>query len=333
MRYGVGVDHLSYMTEYQRVSSTSIVLYDDTESGFRFIRDTLAQGGAHVAIYFGLIAFLQLWLVFKAVKSDRVIYPYLVISFFLGCIWLTYANGLRQQLAFCIFAYSLLFVNKKLLPLHYILIILAVSMHQSAVLLLVIAPLLMIKKDWFTNTKIQYMLFATAIIVGQLPQIESWLVNSEGQLTFLGGFLEETGYDGYYEYKDGEAIFKEVGTGGIGYYIELIINIILIRFCNDIKLFNKDNKLVTYMYNLAFIGILSHYLFISSPALSRINYYFYGFAFIFGAYALHYLYEKHKSMFYTLLSLYILTFIGTMYKMFDNTSAFYFLWQSDIYGK
>jgi hypothetical protein len=114
MRYGVGVDHISYMTEYQRVSSTSIVLYDDTESGFRFIRDTLAQGGAHVAIYFGLIAFLQLWLVFKAVKSDRVIYPYLVISFFLGCIWLTYANGLRQQLAFCIFAYSLLFVKQRM---------------------------------------------------------------------------------------------------------------------------------------------------------------------------------------------------------------------------
>lgn len=332
MRYGVGEDHLSYTTDYLHLSNLSIVQHDDTEIGFKFIRNTLAQNNVHITIYFGLIAFLQLWLVFKSVKQSRTIYPYLVTSFFLGCIWLTYANGLRQQLAFCIFAYSLLFVNNKFLPLHCIFILLAASMHQSAVLLFGIAPLMMIKKDWFTNIKIQYLLLVSAIIIGQLPQIESFLVNSESKLALLSGFLEETGYDHYYEYKDGDVIFRERDTVGIGYYIELIINIILICFCNTVKTINKENKIVTYMYNLTFVGILLHYAFITSPAISRLNYYFYGFTYIFGAFTLQFLYKQHKRTFVFLLALYMLTFFGTMYRMFENTSAFYFIWQNDLYG-
>lgn len=334
MRYGVGVDHLSYMAEYQRITLGLSNRFDDTETGFRFIRDTLAQWDVHSAIYFGLIAFIQLWLVFKAVKSDKFIYPYLVISFFLGCIWLTYANGLRQQLAFGLFAYSLLFVDsKKLLPLHYILLLLAVSMHQSAVILFILAPLLRKKWDWFTNIKVQYLLLAVAIIIGRLPQIESWLIATEDNMGILEGYLEETGYDQYYSYNDGENIFRDKGTTGIGYFIEMAINIVLIWFCNATKQFNKNDKLVSYIYNFTYLGILLHYAFIASPVIARVNYYFYGFAYVFGAYTLHYLYNRHRKMFWVLLGLYMLTFIGTMYRMHDNTSAFYFFWQRDLYGK
>ena len=123
MRYGVGVDHLAYLEDYQRATFALDNPNDDTEVGFKFIRNFFATRGFHYTIYFSLIAFLQLWLIFKVVKKSRSIYPYLVLTFFLGCIWLTYANGLRQQLAFCIFAYSLLFIeDKKTIPIHYILL-------------------------------------------------------------------------------------------------------------------------------------------------------------------------------------------------------------------
>ncbi len=334
MRYGVGVDHLSYLADYQRVSFALDSQYDDTEVGFRFIRDTFAKGGFHFAIYFGLIAFLQLWLVFKAVKKDKFIYPYLIIAFFLGCVWLSYSNGLRQQLAFAIFAYSLLFVeNKKQLPIHWLLLLLATTMHDSAWLLFAIAPLLYIRTDWFTNIKIQYILLAVAIIVGKLPQIEAWLMSWEGNYGFLDEYMKETGYENYFEYGDNENIFQNKETGGVGYYVNMVRNIVIILFSANTKQYNSKDRIVTYMYNLTFIGILMHYLFITSQLMARVNYYFYGFAYIFGAYTLHYLYNKNKKMFWVLLGLYLLTVVGTMYRMYDNTSAFYFFWQSGLYGK
>ena len=273
-------------------------------------------------------------MVFKAVKKDQFIYPYLVISFFLGCIWLTYANGLRQQMAFAIFACSLLFVeNKKQLPIHWLLLLLATTMHNSAWLLFAIAPLLYIRADWFRNTKTQYILLVIAIIVGKLPQIQSWLMSFEGNMGVLEGFMEETGYAGYFEYEEAEGIYKKSGGAGIGYYVELFRNIAIIWFSNAVKRYNNNGKLVTYMYNFTYIGIVMHYLFISSLLASRVNYYFYGFAYIFGAYTLHYLYNNNKKAFYVMLGLYILAFVGAMYRMYDNTAAFYFFWQSGLYGK
>lgn len=335
LRYGVGVDYFGYLEDYQQLFFTGVDSpYDDTESGFRCIRDTLAKSGFHFVFYFGLVAFLQLWLVFKAVKKDSFIYPYLVISFFLGCIWLSYSNGLRQCLAFCIFAYSLLFIeNKKRLPIHWLLLLLATTMHNSAWLLFVIAPLLYIRTEWFRNVKVQYIFLLLAILIGKIPQMQSLLMSMEGNYGFLDEYMKETGYDDYFNYEGGEGIFRDKGRAGVGYFIELSKNIIMIHFCNATKEFNKDNKLVAYIYNLTYVGMLLHYAFIVSPVISRVNYYFYGFAYIFGAYTIHYLYNNNKKMFWVLLGLYILTFIGTTYSMYDNTSAFYFFWQSGLYGK
>lgn len=334
MRYGVGVDHIGYLEDYQRLSFALDSQYDDTEAGFRFIRDTLARGGVHFAVYFGLIAFLQLFLVFKAVKKDKFIYPYLVISFFLGCIWLSYANGIRQVLSFAFFAYSLSFIeNKKQLPIHYLLLLLALSMHNSAALLFIMAPMLLLKSEWFSNIKLQYILLVVALVVGRFPQMEAWLMSLEGDYGMLDEYMKETGYDGYFEYEDGAGVFRSAGTTGIGYCVELLRNIIIIWFSNAVKQYNSRSKVVQYMYNFTYIGILLHYAFIASPVISRINYYFYGFAYIFGAYTLHYLYNNNKKAFYIMLGLYVLAFIGIMYRMYDNTAAFYFFWQSDLYGK
>lgn len=334
MRYGVGVDHLAYLEDYQRATFALDNPNDDTEVGFKFIRNFFATRGFHYTIYFSIIAFLQLWLIFKVVKKSRSIYPYLVLTFFLGCIWLTYANGLRQQLAFCIFAYSLLFIeDKKTLPIHYALLFLALSMHNSAALLFFITPILLIKTNWFSNIKWQYILLFISITIGHMPQMEGWLMSLDGNLGVLEYYLEETRYNEYFEYDDGDTVFKEKGAVGIGYYVELFCNLMIIWFSNVVKRYNSNKKIVTYMYNFTFIGMCLHYAFIASPIISRINYYFYGFSFILGAFTLHYLYNNNKKAFYILLGLYLLTFIGTLYRMHDNTSAFYFFWQNNLYGK
>lgn len=334
VRYGVGVDYFGYLLEYQQAQFAQDSVYDVTEIGFKFVRDMFATNGVHFSIFFGLIAFVQLWLICKAVKKDKFIYPYLIAAFFLGCVWLSYSNGLRQQLAFCIFAYSLLFVeNKKWIFLHWLLLLLAVTMHNSAVMLFVVAPLLWMRTDWFRNIKIQYLLLLAAIVIGRYPGVESWLMSIEGNFGLLESFMEETGYEDYFVYDDGDEIFKKLESVGIGYYLELGINVLLIWFSGETKKYNSSNKMVSYIYNFAFIGMLLHYIFITSLLVSRLNYYFYGFVFIFGAYVLHYLYNNNKKMFWVYCLLCVMTFVGVMYRMDDNTSAFYFFWQSSLYGK
>jgi hypothetical protein len=333
LRYGVGDDHISYLSDYLRYGLASSGQYDETEIGFKFFRDTLAQNDIHFSVYFAIIAFVQLWLVFKAVQKDKFIYPYLVVAFFLGCIWLSYSNGLRQQLAFCFFAYSLLFIeNKKQLPIHYLLLLLAYSMHDSAAILFAFAPLLLLKAEWFSRVKFQIPLVLVAIAIGSLPHMEDWIMSTEGKLGILSDFMEETGYDDYYEFEDGEEMFMKGGSLGIGYYVNLVLNMLIVWYSNKVKHNNESNKVVTYMYNFAFLGIVFHYLFISSHIISRVNYYFYGFVYIFGAYTLHYLYHNNRKMFWVMLALYVLVFVGTLHRMYDNTSAFYFFWQEDLYG-
>lgn len=333
LRYGVGVDHLAYLADYMRYGLAASGQYDDTEIGFKFFRDTLAQNDIHFSVYFVIIAFVQLWLVFKAVQKDKFIYPYLVVAFFLGCIWLSYSNGLRQQLAFCFFAYSLLFIeNKKLLPIHYLIVLLALSVHNSALLLCIAAPVLLLKSEWFHNVKLQMVMMCIAIVLGELPNMENWIMSTEDNFGFLDEFMEETGYDDYYELELGEKMFLKGGTFGIGYYVNLMLNALIVWYSSKVKQFNRQNKVITYMYNFAFLGVVFHYLFISSHIISRLNYYFYGFVYIIGAYTLHYLYHNNRKMFWVMLALYVLVFVGTLHRMYDNTSAFYFFWQEDLYG-
>lgn len=333
LRYGVGDDHISYLSDYLRYGLASSGQYDETEIGFKFFRDTLAQNDIHFSVYFAIIAFVQLWLVFRAVRRDSFVYPYLITAFFLGCIWLSYSNGLRQQLAFCFFAYSLLFIeNKKQLPIHYLLLLLALSMHDSAAMLFVFAPLLLLKAEWFSRVKLQILALLLAIIVGRLPYMEDWILSTEDNMGILSEFMEETGYDNYYDYEGGDEMFKKGGSLGLGYYVGLLLNLMIIWFSNNVKHYNRENKVVAYMYNFTFLGIVLHYLFITSHIIGRLNYYMYGFAYIFGAYTLHYLYHNNRKMFWVMLALYVLVFVGTLHRMYDNTSAFYFFWQEDLYG-
>ena len=206
-------------------------------------------------------------------------------------------------------------------------------MHQSAWILFVIAPLLLLKRDWFPNVKIQYLLLALAVAIGKMPQIEAWLMSMEGNFGLLSEFMEESGYDNYFEKEDGDEMFKLGGTAGVGYYVELLKNIVIVWFSTKVISYNSKNSTVAYMYNLSFFGMLFHYIFINSLVVSRLNYYFYGFVYIFGAYLLHYLYHNNKKLFLVMIILYVLTFVGVLYRMYDNNSAFYFLWQSELYGK
>lgn len=322
MRYDVGVDQLAYLESYKSASINSYNINSSHyESGFRFLMMSLIDMEAHFAWFFGIVAFLQLFLVFASVKPHRDVYPFLTFTFMIGCIWLTYANGLRQQLAFCFFALSILFVERKQWWWYYVMIALAMSMHKTAVLLVLFYPLLRYNTEWFKNERIQVGLLLVAIVIGNMGFIQNYLGQLESYAMLLG-------YEDYFQNQYSEKMYAAIERKGIGYYVLLLTNIILIWFSAKYKKYFKS-EYVSYIYNLYFLGILMNYAFAGSSLLQRINYYFYGFGYIVGAFALLYAKKKNKYMYWVLGAMYILTFAATMFRMEDNTALFRFFWQAD----
>lgn len=324
LRYGVGTDHLSYLEAYNEASNGTAE--NNIEIGFAMITNTMARIGLPSFIYFTILAFIPVFLVYKSEENTKVIYRHLSFAFVFGCIWLTYNNGLRQVVAFAIWVYSLQYIIKKKAVIYFILILLAMSFHKSAAILLLIYFIYhFTRKEWFSNVWKQIGCVIIAVVLGQLnfPQKIS---------AFIDRVLITTGYGTYLDDYYHQMVVKEnIESIGVGFIIILLINITNIIYSEKVKLTVNDSK-ITFIYNLYFIGVIVFYLFNSSLIISRINMYFYGFSFIFSAYVLYYLKISGKQIpLKSLVALYVLLFVGYLYRMFDNDSAFYFIWQEDLY--
>lgn len=324
-RYGVGSDHLGYLESYNLSLFSPIYLPERWEIGFLTIMKFFTNLQMPSCFFFGFIACLQLFLIFYSLRSYVSIYPFLAFTFVFGSVWLTYANGLRQQLAFCVFISSLPYLIKKNVIKHYLLLGISVLMHSSAILLLPIYPLFCYKQDWFGKRKYQFFFLLIAIVLGNLNIVGDILSLFELLIIQLGyGFYIESSSD-----KVVEMLQKNVDVG-VGYYLILFIDLLLIYYNSSIKKF-FNLKIFYLLYDLYFLGVLWHYLFISSQLFSRINYYFYGVQYIVASFALCYFYKAKSKAFYLLLVLYILWFVGVLYRMNENTSLFIFNWQKDLF--
>lgn len=321
VRYGVGVDYFTYLQEYMYMIKSPIALLESNfEIGFLTFIRVLSKFEAHFSLFFGIIAFVQLYLIFRAVNKTPKIYPYLVYTFMIGCVWLSFANGLRQELAFCFFAFSLSFVEDKRYILHYLLLAFAISMHNSAIILLPFYFILQYKNNWFKNTNLQLIALFLSVIVGNLNVIEYFLTHFESLFYYFN-------YDTYLDDKYSDKMLNLDIQKGIGYYVLLLTDIFLIKYSNNCKKYFDKSNYVTTIYNFYFVGVLIKYVFFNSHLIQRINYYFYGFYFIFAAYLLYSLHKTNKKVFFVLAFLFLLTFVGTLSKMNDNTSLFRFYWE------
>lgn len=322
-RYGVGTDFFAYEFIYNRALN-GFTDIPDWEFGFMFIIKSLAKFRLHSAFFFGVIAFLQLMLIFSSVKKDRYVYTYLVFTFMIGCTWLSFSNGLRQILAFCFFALALAYVDRREWKKHYLLLLLAISVHTSAYFLLIFYPILNYKEEWFINPKLQFVILILAFLVGESGLLAQYVYLFD-EILSIDALADS--YGAYLGYE--EKLYSEVNKG-LGYYIILFTDIILVLNSNKIKKI-AGSVFCVVIYNFYFIGTILRHAFIDSHMIQRVNYYFYGFQFIFAAYALYSFYQrKSLKQFYILISLYVLTFIANMQNMEGNTALFRFFWEKDI---
>lgn len=322
VRYGVGRDYFAYKNIFELYNNTGEFIYDRLGLMFKFLISGVSFFCGSYSVFLGVVAFFQIFLIFKSFQSSIFIYPYLVFTYMIGCEWLGYANGLRQILAFCFFVYSIQYIPCKKKSRYFLCLIVAVLCHKSALILIPSYWIFTYKKEWFVSVKKQLTLLIFSLVLMKIDIVLDFVSLVEPFVVFLG-------YEQYIN-ESSNHLHREVDVG-IGFYVLLLINIILIVNSKKVKLFFR-NEVLTIIYNFYFFGVLWSYVFVNSLILNRINYYTYGFQYIVAAFTLYYFYyNRNRKMFSILGLLFILIFIATMYRMSTNTSMYIFNWQKDLF--
>lgn len=319
MRYGVGTDHLTYLHNYNTGENI-----DRYELLFRWITILLAKNNFHFTTYFGLWALLQVFFLFYAFKEERYLFPYLAFLIFAGGYFLPWMNGIRQDLAACIFIFSIRFIDEKKLWKYLLWCSIAFLFHKSAVILFILYPLLRNGRDFFKNILLQLIvLFVSLAFFYSDIQIEKYI-----------NFLIEpfaAWFNYNYSIERISHLVTEINTG-IGFLLALLIDILIILYSKKLKIF-FNSKRFFIIYNLYYIGIITRLVFGGSMVLLRPFRYFSYFKLIITAYFIYYLFKNAKLsfnqiLFFLVLIIYLLLFGATLYNGDTNTAKFVFFWQT-----
>ena len=324
VRYNVGIDQLAYIEMYQAYRMANII--PDTEAGFFQIIKFFADLGCHYSVFFTFLAFLQMSLIFISIKDYPKQHSFIIITFFLLTTFLNFMNGIRQEIAFCFWALAVYFMSQKKFIPYVISILLGTSCHLSAIILLPFYFIYSIKDSFFNNVKLQIVLLALAIIAYNTFNMVSLIFDNVIQVASLMGYY---GYFGMVS--EGNTDFIEPSRNiGLGYYIILLLNIIIVLYSKKVKSY-YNNRQYNILYDLYYFGVLFLYLANGSIALQRINYYFYNFNFIVGAFTLYYLYKekniKHTLVLCLMLLCYFLIFSAiVIYRGGESCAIYNTIW-------
>lgn len=315
-RFNVGVDYHTYYLDYlYNYSSREI------ELGFLLIKETFQNNGLHFALYFGFIAFIQIFFFMMAFRKRAYLYPYILLVLFLSCIELGWMNGIRQSVATCIFVYATTFIEKKQ-PIKYIIaILIAMQFHSSAIILLPIYfityfPIL--KNKW-----ISLGIYVAALFVNTLP-VERFDVL----------FTQAANLLGYGDVYDSESALVELeqGGSGLGRLVLNTIFLVIILYSNKLKeFFKNDERWFSIIYNLFVIGMFGNIAFNKCVMLLRPFGYFRVFWAIMAGCLIYY-FTKKKTKKNNLVMLFMiglisLTFMANMLSGKSNYMEFHFFWE------
>lgn len=321
IRYNVGIDHIRYIERYEelRLFGTDS---SDPELGFLMIGKFFASLDLHYSFYFFFLAFLQLFLIFYALRYNYKVLGWVIVTFMLSTTFLNFMNGIRQQLAFCIQTVALLYLSRKKIVKCYLYLCLAILFHTSAILLLPLPLFYLRKNNYFNNVSIQIKLFFVFLIGSAVfkPVVPIFLS--------IMDILEVFGYQGYkYMVLGGDLSFlTPKRTAGLGFILLIILNLINITQSNKVKAYHNSLYL-NLLYDFYFVGVLYNYLVSGSLIFERINFYFYNFSFIISAFTLYYFTKnrtkKNQYLKIMMILIYLLLFYAIVVFRGEESCAIY----------
>lgn len=320
LRFGVGKDFFAYKDVYEiylTYGFGAYELYDNFEFGFSALMAFMGWAKFPAPLFFGIIAFIQLYFLALIFKDDKKLLPWLFFAFITSGLFLSYANIIRSCIAISIGLYSYKYIVQKKPLIHYGLLLLAASMHLSILVLVVCYPILSRKQNWFSNRVFQFALVATAFALMRINVIQDVIARIDVLASLLG-------YEGYLT----DDRMDQEKSLGLGFLLGLIISLIAICQSNDMKKYYND-KYFDLVYSIFIIGLVLKYIFINSMMLMRVvDIFYYSFVIVY-AYMLYYFKEKKKRLFYIACSLLLLLLLSPVISDIKSANSFVFIWQDD----
>lgn len=278
MRYNVGADYLTYMNDY---NNQSIERY---EIGFKFLNNFFYHVGFPFPLLCIFIAFCQLFLVYSGFKKYRELFPWIIFFYFTTLYIFFSINGMRQALAISIVIYSFQFIQERKLLRFTFTILVAMSIHKSAIVLL---PFYFIANyELLRNRLIQYLLYITFVALGFIFKDYIW------QLTSIAAPII-----GYEDISENIEHYQEINWSnngfGLSVYFWFILNSLIIFYYDRLKI-AFPNKMFIILYNIFFVGLLINEI-VSATYLARMNAYFLNIRIFIYAYFILYIFKYQKT--------------------------------------
>jgi hypothetical protein len=259
LRYNFGRDYEAYFKGFIEINTNaSITLYDYillAEPGWYLLNKLFQPVG-----FYGMTLFFALFNSFAYYKFIKRYVPtnYYWLAVFLYIfstgLLLTQASAMRQTLAINLFLMGIPFIENKSPIKYFLCLIVAASIHQSALILLPIYILSI--ANWKINNIVGIIIFSTYIILNVFGKL---VLPNLNQFIFIY-------FNRYNEYTlvDNEIKF---GTGLGFIYTSLIFFFVIL-------LEKRQNKVSSLLFKISILYFIIVALSMVSPLIGRVGMYF-----------------------------------------------------------
>lgn len=302
VRMHVGVDFDMYYNVYEgnKAGWFGGFGYNRWEPGFQLIYFLCSSQFLHYSIPFGIIAFLQIFLVFLGTRKLKEIWVFLPLTLFLCSTYISYNNIMRHMVAFSVFVFSIQYLADRKYWKYLLCIIIAACFHKSALTLIVLPLIYAWIPQIFTKIWPQLLLLAISLILMNINLVQQVFESISIVMSVLR-------YDGYMQTHYAE--FDEKTGFGIRMVFIVASMLIIIFFSKKIKAY-YESRTVNIMYDLYIIGMYIRFAFLKMFLIQRYNWFFMGFEFIVGAFALNYFAKKKEWIW---LAVWILMYLAVFF--------------------
>ncbi len=290
LRFKTGNDYEMYLKQFQHVRETGEFARADFEIGFYWITRIFADSGLHYAYYFAFWALVQVLALYFGLRHHKHLLPWVGMILILGPYGFNWITFMRQWTVAAILVAIIPFIEKRKFIPYLIVTILAITIHRSAWILLIVyfVPLIKFKGD---SPKWPLLIFGVCVVLGVYPL---WFKI----FRFVPNLLDLIGYHKYGHHLidvcNGQ--FRGIGWGPL-HLISLLSSIIFIYLYPKIKLYYSQDKLLPIFYILALVGTSYENLMMNTHhAMLRPAEYLYIFIVIMLAYCVAYFIANKRYM-------------------------------------
>lgn len=290
VRWDVGIDHLSYLYEYENYNLTKTISREDLETGFVFLIKIFNEVGFHFAFFFGFIALVQISMAYSYFRNAKYLIPFVSVFIICGGDFFLWMNAIRQNIVASVFLFlaANCIIQRRFL-LYLASVYLLTFIHKSAFFLIPFYACTYFPLERFYIKKnIQLVIFFGALI---LSSFNLWVhLLDITELVFT-----QIGYD---ERFDMEKLADNIRSQNFGArkIIFFVIDLIIILYSNKLRKAFPD-KLFGFSLILFIILYTTQPIFVNSMVFSRIIGYYYISRVIMASYLCFYL-TKYRPSFH-----------------------------------